>query len=101
MIRRCQIFAEHPKAHCTHCHAHSLSLSVKDVIKNTKILRDNMGTAEEKTILIKYSPKRENILGSIKEQLSVSTMVIFMLITCSSCQNTLHSACSMFQEHFE
>ena len=28
-----------------------------------------MGTAEEITILIKYSPKRENILGSIKEQI--------------------------------
>ena len=27
-----------------------------------------MGTVEETTILIKYSPKRENILGSINEQ---------------------------------
>ena len=64
-----QIFAEQPKAHYTHCHAHSLSLSVKDVTKNTKILRDTMGTDEEVTILIKYSPKRENILESIKEQI--------------------------------
>ena len=61
-----QVFAEQ---HYTHCHAHSLSLSVKDVNKNTKILQDTMGTAEEITILIKYSPKRENILGSIKEQI--------------------------------
>ena len=52
----------------THCHAHSLSLSVKDVTKNTKILRDTMGTAEEIIILIKYSPKQENILGSTKKQ---------------------------------
>ena len=63
------ISAEQPKAHYTHCHAHSLLLSVKNVTKNTKILRDTMGTAEEITILIKYSPKRENILGSIKEQI--------------------------------
>ena len=28
-----------------------------------------MGTAEEVTTVIKYSPKRENILGSIKEQI--------------------------------
>ena len=63
------IFAEQPKEHYTHCHAHSLLLSVKNVTKNTKILRDTMGTAEEITILIKYSPKRENILGSIKEQI--------------------------------
>ena len=41
-----QIFGEQPKAHYTHCHAHSLSLSVKDVTKNTKILQDTMGTAE-------------------------------------------------------
>ena len=33
-----QIFAEQPKAHYTHCHAHFLSLSVKDVTRNTKIL---------------------------------------------------------------
>ena len=60
-----QILAEQPKAHYTHCHAHS----VKDVTKNTNILRDTMGTAEEITILIKYSPKLENIVGSIKEQI--------------------------------
>ena len=48
-----QIFGEQPKAHYTHCHAHSLSLSGKDVTKNTKILRDTLCTAEEITILIK------------------------------------------------
>ena len=36
-----QFFAEQPKAHYTHFHALSLSLS----LKNTKILRDTMGTA--------------------------------------------------------
>ena len=76
-----QIFAEQPKAHYTQCHALSLSLSVKDVTKNTKILRDTMGTAKETTILIKYSPKQENILGNIKNKLSVRTIVIFILIT--------------------
>ena len=64
-----QIFAEQPKTHYTHCHAHSLSFLVEDITKNIKILQDTMGTAEEITILIKYSPKRENILGSIKEQI--------------------------------
>lgn len=53
----------------THCHAHSLSLSVKDTTKNIKILRDTMGTAGEIVILIKYSPKRENILGMLKDQI--------------------------------
>ena len=44
-------------AHYIHCHAHSLSLSAKEVTKNAMILRDTMGTAEEITVLIKYSPK--------------------------------------------
>ena len=44
-----QIFAEQPKAHYTHCHAYLLPLLVKDITKNTKILRDTMCTAEEMT----------------------------------------------------
>ena len=47
-----QILAEQLKAHYTHCHALSLSLSVKDVTKNTKILRDTTSTAEK--IILKY-----------------------------------------------
>ena len=57
-----------PRAHYTHCHAHSLSLSVKDVTKSIKILKDTMGTAGEIIILIKYSPKRETLLGKLKDQ---------------------------------
>ena len=30
-----------------------------------------MGVAEEIVVLIKYSPKRENILGCIKEQMEL------------------------------
>ena len=52
-----QIFTEQPKVHYTHCHTHSLSFLIKDVTKNTKILRDTMGNVEEITTLIKYSPK--------------------------------------------
>ena len=48
-----QIFAEQPKVHFANCHAHSLTLSVKDATKNTKNLRDTVGTAEKITILIK------------------------------------------------
>ena len=56
------------KAHCTNCHGHSISHSVKEVIKRSKGLGNTMGVAEEIVGLIKYSPKRENILGCIKEQ---------------------------------
>ena len=52
-----------PLANYTHCHAHSFSLSVKDVTKSVKILRDAMGVSEEIIVLIKYSAKRENLLG--------------------------------------
>ena len=63
-----QIKELQPKAHYTHCHGHSISLSVKEVTKQSKVLGNTMGVAEEIVVLIKYSPKRENILGCIKEQ---------------------------------
>ena len=58
-----------PKAYPTHCHGHSLSLSVKDTIKDCKLLSDTMDTAKEVVTLIKFSPKRERLLGEIKENL--------------------------------
>ena len=63
-----QIKELQPKAHYTHCHGHSISLSVKEVTKRSKVLGNTMGVAEEIVVLIKYSPKRENILGCVKEQ---------------------------------
>ena len=58
-----------PKAYPTHCHGHSLSLSVRDTTKNCKLLSDAMDTAKEIASLIKFSPKRENLLGEVKENL--------------------------------
>ena len=46
-------------AHPTHCHGHPLSLSVKDTMDNTN----------ETVKLVKFSPKRDNILGDIKANL--------------------------------
>ena len=63
-----QIKELQPKVYYTHCHGHTISLSVKEVTKQSNILGNTMGVAEEIVVLIKYSPKRENILGSIKEQ---------------------------------
>ena len=57
-----------PKANYTHCHAHFLSLFLKDVTKKPKILGDTMGTAREIIVLITYSPKRENLLGKTEVQ---------------------------------
>ena len=50
----------------THCHAHSLSLAMKSTCQNVKILNDVMWTVGKICVLVKYSPKRENMLGEIK-----------------------------------
>ena len=60
-----QISAIQPKALTTHCFGHSLSLAVKDLTANCKILGDTMGTVGEITVPIKFSPKREKMLGSL------------------------------------
>ena len=56
-----QISAIQPKTLTTHCFGHSLRLAVKDPTANCKILGDTMGTVGEITVLIKFSPKRENV----------------------------------------
>ena len=64
-----------PKANYTHCHVHSLYVSVKNATKKVKILGDTMRTAREIIVLINYSPKRENLLGKIKEQIECNKEV--------------------------
>lgn len=58
-----------PKALLTHCHAHSLSLSVKDTTSDSKVLSDAMDISREIITLVKCSPKREKILGEIKDNI--------------------------------
>ena len=62
-----QIPIEQPKAIAIHCQGHSLSLSVKSLTSECAILRDVMAIVGEVCVLIKYSPKRENLLGKIYE----------------------------------
>ena len=62
-----QIQSMQPKAIATHCHGHSLSLAVKDLTSSCAILLDTMGTVGEICVLVKYSPKRENILDSLEK----------------------------------
>ena len=63
-----------------------------------------MGTAEEITVLIKYSPKQENILGSIKEQIECKNDSDFHannLLKLSETRRTVRfGQCSMFQKDF-
>ena len=68
-----QILKEQPKVLITHCHGHSLSLSIKDANKQYRIIRKTIGTAGEIFLLIKFSSKREQILGAINENIEVSS----------------------------
>ena len=63
------ILQEQPKAIKLHCLGHSLSLSVKSLTSECPILRDSMGTAGEICILVKYSPKREKMLGNLSKNI--------------------------------
>ena len=60
-----KISEEQPKAIATHCHL--LSLAVKSLTKVCPILRDTMGTVGEICVLVKYSLKREKMLGKLTE----------------------------------
>ena len=62
-----KLLAEQPKVLVTHCQRHSLSLTVKDLTACCKVSYDTMSTVREICVLVKYSPKRENILGIMQE----------------------------------
>ena len=64
-----RIQEDEPKAFETHCHCHSLSLSVKDSTKKCCLLNTAMSTSKEVVALIKFSPKREKILGDVKSNI--------------------------------
>ena len=46
-----------------------MCLSVKDTTKQCRLLNDILGVVGEITILVKYSPKRENLLGTVQQNL--------------------------------
>ena len=62
-----QITAEQPKALLTHCQGHSLNLGIKTTMTNSKQMKDILRTITEIILLVKYPPKRENLLGNIKD----------------------------------
>ena len=62
-----QITAEQSKALLTHCQGHSLDLGIKTTMTNSKQMKDILRTITEIILLVKYPPKRENLLGNIKD----------------------------------
>ncbi len=65
-----RVLSVEPKALYTHCYGHSLSLSMCDTMKNSKIARDALDTTFEISKLIKFSPKREGIFKQLKHDLA-------------------------------
>ena len=64
-----QILAEQPKAMAILSQGHFLSLTINSITKDCTILRDVMGNVGEICVLVKYSFKREKMLGSIVENI--------------------------------
>jgi len=60
------------KALYTHCYGHSLNLTASDTLQNCKVMKAALETTHEITKVIKYSPRRQNLFDSIKEELASS-----------------------------
>ena len=74
-----QILDEQPLAFYTHCYGHSLSLAVSDMVKNCSTMKKALDITHEITKLIKYSPRREVLFRSIKDDVSPGTPGIRVL----------------------
>ena len=61
-----QIKSEEPKALLTHFFKHSLNLAVGDAIKDSKVMKNSLGTTFEISKVIQKSLKRDGKLKDIK-----------------------------------
>ena len=73
-----QITAEQSKALLTHCQGHSLDLGIKTTMTNSKQMKDILRTITEIILLVKYPPKRENLLGNIKDLIYFEPYILIM-----------------------
>ena len=69
-----QIAAEQPKALSIHCQVHSVNFRVKTTMTNSKQMKDVMGTINQIISLVKYLPKREILLGNIKDLIHLESL---------------------------
>ena len=66
-VAKCIKYIE-PIAVLTNCYGHSLNLAVSDSVKACKMMKDVLETVTEIIKLIKFSPRREAILRTVKEE---------------------------------
>ena len=65
-----QLSSEEPRAIYTHCYGHALNLAAADTIKQNKLLRDTLDITSEISKLLKYSPRRNSLFETLKQQLA-------------------------------
>ena len=68
-----QICREEERDAFKHCYGHALNLAVADTIKQNIILRHVLDTVGEISKLLKYSPRRDVLVESMKSTISPST----------------------------
>lgn len=68
-----QIRDQEQRAIYTHCYGHALNLAIGDTVKQSKVMRDALDITHEISKLLKYSPKRDSLFESIKQELAPDT----------------------------
>lgn len=74
-----QISREESRAVYTHCYGHSLNLACNDSFKHSKVMKDAVNTTHEITKLVKYSPHREAVFETLKQQFQPHSAGIHIL----------------------
>ena len=64
-----QIQDEEHRALFSHCYGHSLNLAASDSVKGCKLMSDALSTTFVILQLMKFSPKREALFHTLKEDL--------------------------------
>lgn len=62
--------SEEPRAIYTHCYGYALNLAAADTIKQNKLLHDALDITNEISKLLKYSPRRDSLFETLKQQLA-------------------------------
>jgi hypothetical protein len=57
----------------THCYGHSLNLAASDTVQKCKTMKAALETTYEITKLIKYSPRRGQLFGELKDDIAPGT----------------------------
>ena len=63
----------------THCYGHSLNLSACDTVQKCKIMKSALETTYEITKLVKYSPRRGQLLDETKDDIAPGTAGVRVL----------------------